>query len=89
MKVRNMINERGVSVPNQIIFIDDNGNQFFQSYETVIAMIDKNGNVSLDENKWDFSSTTGKYRNRFLNEDKKTTTRKINSGEYTLKNLNQ
>jgi hypothetical protein len=42
----------------------------------------------LDSEKWDYSATTGKYRNDFLNEDKKTTARKIKDGTYKLTNLN-
>jgi hypothetical protein len=42
----------------------------------------------LDKNTWDYSRTTGKYRNIFLNESKKDTEAKIKSGEYKLANLN-
>ena len=31
---------------------------------------------------WEYSKTTGKYRNMFLGEDKKETLRKLKSGEY-------
>ena len=41
-----------------------------------------------DENYWDYSSTTGRYRNKFLGETKKETQAKIDSGEYILTNLN-
>lgn len=47
-----------------------------------------NGKITLDSHYWDYSMTTGKYRNMFLNEDKKETLNKINSGEYILANLN-
>jgi hypothetical protein len=33
--------------------------------------------VYLDENKWDYSVTTGKYRNIFLGETRKETQKKI------------
>ena len=46
------------------------------------------GQILLDKNKWDYSRTTGKYRNRFLNETKKETQAKIDSGEYVLTDLN-
>ena len=42
----------------------------------------------LDKNKWDYSTTTGKYRNQFLGETKKETEKKIESGEYALVDLN-
>ena len=47
------------------------------------------GKTYLDVNKWDYSKTTGKYRNIFLNETKKDTEKKIKSGEYILTDLNK
>jgi len=41
------------------------------------------GKIYLTD-KWDYSTTTGKYRNIFLGEDKKETERKIKDGIYTL-----
>lgn len=72
---------------NQFIIHDDNGATFFQSYGSIIARKDRNG-ISLDARYWDYSKTTGKYRNLFLNEDKKETERKIADGIYKLENLN-
>ena len=85
--VHQMKGRSGKEVPNQLVIYADNG-RLFQSYRTVIAFIDNNGKVYLDLEKWDYSTTTGKYRNIFLNEDKRTTEGKIKSGEYTLVNLN-
>lgn len=76
------------NTPNQIIITDDYGNQFFQSYGKMIAKISHDGNVSLDLKYWDYSRTTGKYRNRFLSEDKNTTQKRIDAGIYALENLN-
>ena len=42
----------------------------------------------LDREKWDYSKTTGKYRNQFLGETKAETQKKIDSGEYMLADLN-
>jgi hypothetical protein len=61
---------------------------FFQSYHTIIAFRDNNGRVTLDESYWDYSRTTGKYRNAFLGENTADTRKKINSGEYALADLN-
>ena len=61
--------------------------EVFQSYNTVIAVIDENRQVWLDYH-WDYSSTTGKYRNQFLGETIKETRKKIASGEYKVTNLN-
>ncbi len=44
--------------------------------------------IFIDRNKWDYSVTTGRYRNQFLGETKKETQAKIDSGEYILTDLN-
>ena len=46
------------------------------------------GKVYLDTHYWDYSVTTGKYRNQFLDENKAETQKKIDSGEYVLTDLN-
>ena len=74
--------------PNQYI-IDTPYGQFFQSYKTLISYKDNNDQVYLDENYWDYSSTTGKYRNIFLNENKRLTQKKIDHSIYILTNLNR
>jgi hypothetical protein len=45
--------------------------------------------IILDYNHWDYSTTTGRYRNIFLNENKKLTETKIKNNTYLLANLNQ
>lgn len=87
MQVENMTSNKGNLIPNQFIIDDDNGNRFFQSYKSIIVKISK-GKIYLDKNKWDYSKTTGKYRNLFLWETKKETEAKIKSGEYILTDLN-
>lgn len=87
VKVRNMTSHNGNDIPNQFI-IDTEEGQYFQSYAKVIAFRDNAGRITLDARYWDYSTTTGKYRNLFLGEDKKQTQKKIDSGEYTLANLN-
>ena len=94
MKVENMTSARGNKVANQFILSDDS-TEVFQSYETIIAKksseIHPEGNkiqVYLDEKAWNYSVTTGKYRNQFLGETKAETLKKIKSGEYILTNLN-
>lgn len=88
MKIRNMTSSNGNEVPNQFLITDDKGNEFFQSYQTIIAKRDKKGKITLDKNKWDYSVTTGKYRNQFLMETKKETERKIVEKVYKLAELN-
>ena len=87
IKVENVISSRGNAIANQFI-IEVDGDTYFQSYRSIIAKIDCCGNVTLDKNRWDYSVTTGKYRNSFLGETKKETEAKIASGEYKLADLN-
>ena len=88
MQVNNIVNNNGNTVANQFS-INDKGIQYFQSYKTIIVKIDKAGNISLDRNYWDYSRTTSKHRNIFLNTNTKDTKAKIKSGEYKLTDLNK
>lgn len=88
VRVENMTGARsGRAVPNQFIIYTPEGT-YFQSYSSVIAHCDKDGAITLDENKWDYSKTTGKYRNDFLSEGIADTRAKIKAGTYKLANLN-
>lgn len=89
MKIENMTSSRGNKVANQFIIIDDHGNEYFQSYESIICRRSRIGQIELDPIYWDYSRTTGKYRNDFLGESKSETQKKIDSGEYILTNLNE
>lgn len=99
--VKNMESPRtNKPVANQyIIEIDKtpmsgNCTEVFQSYQSIIAIREKftanklNRQVTLDKTYWNYSRTTSKYRSIFLNESTKETQQKIDSGEYTLANLN-
>lgn len=100
MKVENMTSRNGNKIANQFIIKEEenemsgNAVEYFQSYDTIIAKRDKfragveKRQVWLDSKYWDYSTTTGKYRNMFLGETKKETEAKIQSGEYILTNLN-
>lgn len=85
-KIKNMISSNGNIIANQFLIYEDN-KTIFQSYGTIIA-VRENGQILLDAEKWDYSKTTGKYRNQFLNETKKETEKKIAAGIYKLTNLN-
>lgn len=91
MKIQQMSNGKGGTVKNQFIIFSPEAT-YFQSYQTIIVKtdFDENGKrrVTLDEKAWDYSKTTGKYRNLFLGESKKETERKIKNGEYILVDLN-
>jgi hypothetical protein len=60
----------------------------FKSYQTIRAAIIA-GKTYLDADKWDYSKTTGKYRNQFLDMDKKETLKAIANGEIILTDLNK
>ena len=88
MKVYNMTSSRGNKIANQFEIYDKKGS-YFQSYNSIIVFINNKGQVFLDEYYWDYSVTTGKYRNQFLGDYGIEETReKLASGEYKLKNLN-
>ena len=86
-KVENMVNARGNTIPNQFLIYTEKG-VYFQSYDSVIAFKPYTGKTQLDSEYWDYSQTTGKYRNIFLSENKATTEAKIKNGTYELVNLN-
>ena len=96
MKVENMTSPKGNKVVNQFIIegiceLTGQKGLFFQSYCSVIAFKPLNTNIYkilIDKEYWDYSTTTGKYRNIFLGETKKETEKKIKSGEYILTDLN-
>ena len=86
-KVRQMVSRTFRPVANQFIIRVDGG-EYFQSYSTIIAYRSDDGLVILDSSAWDYSRTTGKYRNAFLGEGIEDTRKRIKSGEYILANLN-
>jgi|8_EtaG_2_1085327.scaffolds.fasta_scaffold407314_1 hypothetical protein len=97
IKVENFTSANGNKIPNQFLitynFRGDLDYSFdseiFQSYDTIIARrYCSTGSIALDKNYWDYSRTTGTYRNIFLGETKGETEKKIKSGEYILTDLN-
>ena len=90
MKIRNMQSPNGNDVPNQFI-IEDGNAACFQSYDSIIVKktFGVEGRIVLDEKYWNYSKTTGKYRNIFLGESKAETERKIAAGIYRLEDLNK
>ena len=97
MKVENMTSTRGNKIPNQFIITDyQEGNkiEYFQSYDVIIAKKvydNKNFGIAeifIDQNYWDYSRTTGKYRNIFLGEGIRLTRNKLENNQYILTDLN-
>ena len=103
IKAKNIISDRGNPITNQIIITDTKKDrETFQSYDSIIAIKEykperysyavpeeHKTNVTLDEYYWNYSRTTSKYRNMFLNETTEETKRKIKDGTYKLANLNK
>jgi hypothetical protein len=92
-----MTSSNNNKVANQFIVTDENSNEYFQSYNSMIVKKqysnmgscgDEKLQILLDKKYWNFSNTTSKYRNKFLNETTKETMAKIKSGEYKLVDLN-
>ena len=59
----------------------DNG-IYLQSYKSVVAFRPSNGNTPTLGKHWDYSKTTMKYVNHFMNSTAKETRAKIKSGAY-------
>lgn len=57
-KVKQLINDNGNPAANQFV-INANGRVYFQSYDSVVAMI-KDGVLYVTD-KWDYSNTTRKH----------------------------
>ncbi len=64
---------------------------YFQSYDSIIALKDKEGNIFLDKQYWDYSKTTVKHLCLFLDIvwSIKTVMQGIASGKYILTDLNE
>ena len=63
--------------------------EIFQSYDSKIVMRNfKTGKIILDKMYWNYSQTTNKYRNQFLEMTSKEIQKNIDSGIFTLENLN-
>ena len=102
MKVENITSSNGNKIANQFVITDDEDNKYFQSYSSIIVKKTNCSNynvennevsifykIELDQKYWNYSNTTGKYRNIFLGETIKDTKAKIKSGEYILTDLNK
>ena len=88
MQVSNMISSKGNKVANQFVINDDSNNELYQSYHAIVAKRYPNGMVELDKKYWDYSRTTSKYRNMFLNETNQETNYKVKIKVYKLVDLN-
>jgi len=81
-------NKSGLPIANQFIITLQNGIEVFQSYNSIIA-VKANKETYLDQNRWNYSRTTSRYRNQFLNETTVETVKKIGLGVYAMVDLNK
>ena len=67
MLVRNLVSERSNrEVANQFV-IENGGDVYFQSYQSVVAKVASDGTVTFGPD-WNYSKTTTKHLNGFLKE---------------------
>lgn len=88
MRVENLYSVNGNKVANQFR-IEHNGMVTFQSYNSEIITIDRPTKTIYIGTDYDYSVTTGKYRNSFLREegfsglaDIKSLNKAIKDGKY-------
>ena len=67
MLVKNLVNN-GRAVANQFVISDDHNCIYFQSYASTIIKIDYNTHEIVVYPDYDYSKTTIRHRNNFLNE---------------------
>tara|TARA_R110001606_G_scaffold291090_1_gene438952 strand:+ start:2555 stop:2830 length:276 start_codon:yes stop_codon:yes gene_type:complete len=91
MKLGYFYGRTGRQIANQNIVYTPEFTMFV-SYDTNIikTTFDEEGKrmTILDRYYWNYSKTTGKYRNEFLGEGIAETRKKIEEGKYILANLN-
>ena len=88
MLVKNL-EKNNRAIPNQFVIADDNNCIFFQSYASTIIKIDYNKHTITIFPDYDYSNTTIKHRNHFLDEygfngisNTKSLEKAIKSGNY-------
>ena len=87
-KVENFKSSKsGLPIANQFRITLQNGIEVFQSYNSIIC-VKADGETYLDYDRWNYSRTTSRYRNQFLNETTVETVKKIGLGQYAMADLN-
>ena len=67
MRIKNITSAHGNKIANQFI-IEDGNKIYFQSYNSMIACIDYSTKTITLGRDYNYSKTTGKYRNKFFSE---------------------
>ena len=89
IEIYNMVSDKGTTVPNQYevyMYTTQGTLKCFYSYDSFIVAR-KNGLIYRVGTNWDYSRTTGKYRNSFLGWDKKELENNINKNMVFNKDL--
>lgn len=68
MRIKNITSAHGNKIANQFI-IEDGNKVYFQSYNSMIACIDYNEKTITIGEDYNYGVTTGKYRNKFFNDE--------------------
>jgi len=87
IKTYHLKTNQGNNAANQVV-IGNGQESTFQSYQTIIAHFDSDGNVTLDKS-YPYSRTTSRYLNQFLNVTSKERDKYVESGFYKIADLNQ
>ena len=81
--VKNMFGSSGREVPNQFVISFENG-RIYQSYKSVIVVELFRSNKYYLGGHWNYSRTTAKYRNLFLNKIKAEIENDIKGGQAII-----
>ena len=93
--VEQMTSRSGNIVPNQTILSDMTGKTFVSYGSKIVYQSKDRGSdglpleIVVDENYWDYSRTTGKYRNEFMNMGVQEVRNHIKNGRIKVGNLNR
>ncbi len=93
--VEQMTSRSGNVVPNQVIISDIEGKTFVSYGSKIVFLSRNNGSdglpleIVVDETYWDYSRTTGKYRNEFMNMGVQEVRNHIKTGRIKVGNLNR
>ena len=92
--VENMRGRTGLPIPTQLVLTHkETGTKWFNSYGVTVAKLTPDartfgGRVQLDHKYWNYSTTTNKYRNQFLDMTTAEIEARIKDGTFTLSDLN-